>query len=72
MNETNYFCLPKELLTPEFSDYSIKSKLLFAIVITEAETVKSLNELASLIQFIGEKRLSTFYHQIQTEMKGEV
>lgn len=71
MNESSCFCLPKELLTPEFSMYSNKSKLLFAIVITEAETAKSINELSSLIQKIGEKRVSALYHQVHTGIAGD-
>lgn len=71
MNESSFFCLPKELLTPEFSEYSNKSKLLFAIVITEAETAKSINELSTLIQKLGDKRVSTLYHQVHTEMADD-
>ncbi len=64
MNETSCFCLPKELFSGEFSEYSNKSKLLFSIVITEAETAKSLNELSELIQQLGERRVSALYNQV--------
>ena len=73
MNETNCFCLPKELFSKEFSEYSNKCKLLFAVVLTEAETAKSLSELSELIQQLGARRVSALYHQVHEKqtMKGE-
>lgn len=64
----NCFFLPKELLTKEYSNYSLKSKMLFSIVLTEAENGTSINELAELIEKIGSRNVSSLYKQAHKEL----
>lgn len=63
-----YYCLPKELFTTEYATYSIQAKLLFSIVITEANTVKSILDLSSLISDMGSRELSEIYHNIHNKI----
>ena len=63
-----YYFLPKELLTPEYSGYSLQTKLLFSIIITEAETVKSITDMSKLINDIGARKLSTIYQNAHREL----
>lgn len=49
MNEPCYY-IPKQLFTPEYSNYSTESKLLFGIVLSEAKQTKSIEELYNLIE----------------------
>lgn len=60
----DFFGLPTELLTPEYSQYSNQSKLLFAIVISEAENTRALKDLAEIIQKIGDKKLSLYIREL--------
>lgn len=66
----NFFALPKELMTEEYSKYSIKSKMLFSMVLTEAENGTSINELADLIENIGSRRISALYQNVQKEISA--
>lgn len=63
-----YYCLPKELLTEEYSDYSLQTKLLFSIIITEAETIKSITDMSKLITDVGSKKLSTIFQKAHCEL----
>lgn len=65
----DYFCLPPEVLTPEFAEFSNQSKLLFAIVITEAENAKALIDLSEIIQKFGDKKLSAFISELHKPTK---
>lgn len=67
-NVNNCYALPKELLTKEYSDYSLKSKLLFSIVITEADNGTAVSELAELIEKIGARNISSLYKKLHQEM----
>lgn len=67
-NVNNCYALPKELLTREYSKYSLKSKLLFSIVITEADNGTSVSELAELIEKIGARNISTIHKKLHKEM----
>lgn len=64
----NCYILPKEILTHEYSKYSIKSKVLFSIVLTEAENGASINELAELIEHIGSRKVSSIYQSVHKEI----
>lgn len=59
------FGLPPEVFTPEFAEYSNQSKLLFAIVLSEAENAKSLKDLAGIIQKFGDRKLSSFIRELR-------
>lgn len=67
-NVNNYFVLPKKLLTKAYSDYSIKSKLLFSIVLTEAEDGTSICELAKLIDDMGTRNVSVLFRNVHNEL----
>lgn len=54
---SEYYYLPKELVTPQYADYSLQTKMLFSIVISEAETAKSVMEMSQLINDIGSKNI---------------
>lgn len=71
MNESNYFFLPKELMNKDFSNFSVKAKMLFSIIITEAENAKSINEVANLINELGSDRVTKFYDKVQREIKNQ-
>jgi hypothetical protein len=64
----NCYCLPTELFSKEYSNFSVKSKVLFSMVLTEAENGASINELAELIETIGTRKVSSIYSQIQKEL----
>lgn len=64
----NCFVMPKELLTKEYLNYSLKSKMLFSIVLTEAENGTSINELAELIEHIGSRKVSSIYQSVHKEI----
>jgi hypothetical protein len=51
--------MPKQIMTPEYSSFSLESKLLFSMVFTNAEHIKAITETAELIDSIGERELST-------------
>lgn len=65
MNEKNCFVLPNELFTPDFSEFSNQSKLLFAIAISEAETAKSLMELSDIIRKLGDRKIASYIREIK-------
>lgn len=71
MNESNYFFLPKELMNKDFSNFSVKAKMLFSIIITEADNAKSINEVANLINELGSDRVTKFYDKVQREIKNQ-
>lgn len=71
LNESNYFFLPKELMNKDFSNFSVKAKMLFSIIITEAENAKSINEVANLINELGSDRVTKFYDKVQREIKNQ-
>lgn len=71
LNESNYFFLPKELMNKDFSNFSVKSKMLFSIIITEADNAKSINEVANLINELGSDRVTKFYDKVQREIKNQ-
>lgn len=71
MNETNYFFLPKELMDKDFANFSVKAKLLFSIIITEADSAKSINEVAELIEELGSGRVNRLYEKVQKEINTQ-
>lgn len=64
----NCYCLPSELFSKEYSKFSIKSKVLFSMVVTEADNGASINELAKLIETIGTRKVSALHSQIKKEL----
>ncbi|MEE1154191.1 MAG: hypothetical protein UH241_03445, partial [Acutalibacteraceae bacterium] len=71
LNESKYFFLPKELLDKDFANFSVKAKLLFSIIITEADSAKAINEVADLIDELGSGRVTRLYDKVQREIKSQ-
>ena len=69
MTEKDYYYLPHELLTPEFSDFSPYSKMLFAITLTEAENAKAIVELSDLIHKVGYRRITAYMKELRESLK---
>lgn len=63
MNEPCFY-IPKQLMTTEFSGFSVESKLLFGMVLTNATQAKSINELTDLIAKINSKELKMMHTQV--------
>lgn len=68
MKENNCYCLPTGLFCQDYSKFSVKAKVLFGMVITEAENGKAISELAELIETIGARKVSSMYQQIHKEL----
>lgn len=63
MNEPCYY-IPKQLITPEYAVFSVETKLLFGMILTNAKQTKSICEVADLIKNITEKDLKFMHDQI--------
>lgn len=57
------FYLPKQMMKEEYQNFSAESKLLFAMIFTNASSYKAIQEVASLIQAIETKKLSEMHKQ---------
>lgn len=55
----------------DFANFSVKSKLLFSIIITEADSAKAINEVADLIDELGSGRVTRLYDKVQREIKSQ-
>ena len=69
MKENSCYCLPPELFSKDYSKFSVKSKVLFGMVITEADNGKAISELAELIEEMGSRKISAMFQQIHNELK---
>lgn len=69
MKENSCYCLPSELFSKDYSKFSVKSKVLFGMVITEADNGKAISELAELIEEMGSRKISAMFQQIHNELK---
>lgn len=65
MNKIPYFHIPKQLLTKEYNDFSVQSKVLFAMIFTNAERTKDISETAKLIEAIDPKELNSMRKSLQ-------
>lgn len=69
---TMYFSMPKQLMTAEYSNFSVSSKMLFSILFTHAETAQDITNTAELINSIPMKELIEMKKQFrQHEKDGE-
>lgn len=64
----NCYCLPTELFSKDYSKFSVKTKVLFAMVLTDADTGKSISELAELIETMGNRKIATLYNEVHKEL----
>lgn len=54
-----FIYLPKELMTSEYKGYSIETKLLFAMVLSNSVTASAVVDVADLIMQLGKNEIST-------------
>ena len=64
MAKTPCFYVPKQLISPEYANFSVESKLLFGMILTNSQQTKSIQELAELIQTIDYKELKLMHSQL--------
>lgn len=69
--ENACFCLPKNIVTPQFAGYSAESKLLFAMVFSNAEHTKAIYEVANMISKIKEDELNAMRRELSRIKGGE-
>ncbi len=60
---TQSYYIPKQMFSPEYKGISAEAKILFAMVFTNASSVKSIRETANLISSLDDSVLTEF--QIQ-------
>lgn len=69
------YYLPKQIMTEDYAAFSVESKMLFSMVFTNAEHIKTITETAQLIEKIGEKELYNmhrlFEHDMSTQKERE-
>lgn len=58
-NYGSYFYLPKEIMTSEFDNFTTETKMLFAILLTNCSTAKSITNIAELINVLGEQKINS-------------
>ena len=63
MNEPCYY-IPKNLITSEYANFSVESKVLFGIVLTTAQQIKSIKELSDLIKTMSDDNLRKMHKEI--------
>ncbi len=68
MNEPCFY-VPKKLMSTEYSGFSVESKLLFGMILTNATKTKSINELADLINRIDNRELKLMHIQVPINAK---
>lgn len=64
-----YFFIPKEIMTEEYQKYSVESKLLFSILISNSGTASAIAETSNLINKIGVKKIGAMQKMLSQEMK---
>lgn len=57
--------LPKKIMSSEYNGYSAETKLLFAIILSNAVTASAVMNVADLINQLGKAEIST----LQGELK---
>lgn len=64
-NPLSFIYVPKEIMTDEYHNYSIETKLLFAMILSNAETASSISNVARLIDEIGIRKISSFQKELK-------
>ncbi len=62
--ESIYY-VPKELITAEYREYSAETKLLFAMLLSNANTSSAIVNVAKLIDELGSKEINLLHKQLQ-------
>lgn len=69
-NKAPCYYMPKQIMTQEYSNFSVESKMLFSMVFTNAEHINAITETANLINCIGSKELYNMRHEFE-ESEGK-
>lgn len=68
-NPNAYFYLPKEIMTDDFSGYSVETKMLFAMLLSFSDNVAASNNdlisVADLLKAVGSKDIDNFRNEIK-------
>lgn len=62
--ESIYY-VPKELITAEYREYSAETKLLFAMLLSNANTSSAIVNVAKLIDELGSKEINLLHKQLK-------
>ena len=68
MNTNSYFYIPKEIMTENFREYSAESKLLFAMLLSNASTAASVVSTAKLIDELGVRKIAAIQKELAKEL----
>lgn len=68
MNTNSYFYIPKEIMTKNFSEYSAESKLLFAMLLSNATTASAVVATAKLIDELGVRKIAAIQKELAKEL----
>ncbi len=73
MKYVDYYAFPKELLVDsEYTAFSIEAKMLFSMVLTEAEKANTIVELAHLIDTIGDRNIGSIFSKTSDEIRNHL
>lgn len=59
------FYLPKEIMTDEYRGYSAETKLLFAMLLSNANTSSAIVNVAKLIDELGSKEVNSLHKELK-------
>ena len=62
------YYMPKQIMTSDYSDYSVECKLLFSMIFTNAQHIKTIIETAKLSENIGEKELYNMHRLFEKDV----
>lgn len=68
MNTNSYFYIPKEIMTENFCEYSAESKLLFAMLLSNASTTAAVMSTAKLIDELGVRKIAAIQKELAREL----
>jgi len=63
------FYLPKKIMTDEYREYSAETKLLFAMLLSNANTSSAIVNVAKLIDELGSKEINLLHKQLQKNIE---
>ncbi len=63
--------LPKEIMSNEYNGYSAETKLLFAMILSNAVTASAVMNVADLINQLGKADISTLHGELKKAHEKE-
>ncbi len=71
--DVDYYAFPKELLAnSKYANFSLNSKMLFSMALTEAVSASAIMELAKLIETIGYRNIVLIFSEASSEAKSHL